>query len=116
MSPGRLEGRGASSPSARNQPFSRALTYPTATVRYPILILRLTGINLVDPVEDAPRQVEHLLVALRPQEIGGFRTAPPDLALHHELIAGIELDITLRDIAERDQHGSGDLVDLVFVR
>ena len=32
--PGRLEGRDASSPSARNQPFSRASAYPTAKVRH----------------------------------------------------------------------------------
>src|SRR5215467_9536812 len=114
--PGRLEAPGASSPSARNRPSLRASAYPTATVRYPLLILRLAWINFVGPVQDAPRQVERLLVAFRAKEIGRLRAAPADLALHDELVARIQLDVTLRDVAERNQHGSGNPVDLIFVR
>src|SRR5882672_730456 len=82
----------------------------------PILILWLAGINLIDPADDPARQVLHLLEPLGSQEVGGLRAPRADLALHHVLVARIELDVAPGDVAERNQDRSGDLVDLILVR
>ena len=39
------------------------------------LVLRLAGIDLVDPVQDASLEVEHTCEPDRPQEIRRFRAA-----------------------------------------
>jgi hypothetical protein len=82
----------------------------------PILILRLAWINFIDPVDDTAREVEHLAVTLRSQEIGRIGAAGDDRALHDELVVRVELDSTFGDIAQRNQQRAIDLADLIFVR
>src|SRR5439155_19295343 len=79
-------------------------------------VLRLTRIHLVDPVQNSALQVQHMFEPDAPQKVGRSRAARAGLALHHELFVGIELGVAPRHLAERNELGTGNSIDLVLIR
>src|SRR5215218_8461184 len=78
-------------------------------------VLRLRGIHLVYPIDDAAPQVLHA-IALLAEEVGRLRAPDARLALGHDLHRWFQLAVPLAQLTERDQHGAVDAVDLVFLR
>ena len=60
-------------------------------------------------------QVLHVLETLLLQELRSPLAAPAGLALHHDVLVGIELANTLRQIVQRNQM-TADVRDLILVR
>ena len=71
---------------------------------------------MVDPPKHAAGQVADLRKPLGTQEILGFGAAHPRLALGHDVGVGVELDVPLRQVAERYQDRAGKTVDLELLR
>ena len=89
--------QGATSPD-RTQPHPTrpnltqpAPTSPNPPQPRPTSVFRLTGIDLIDPGEDAALQVLHVLEAVVTEEAGGTSAAHARLALADDLARGIEL-------------------------
>src|SRR5437773_2897119 len=79
------------------------------------LVLRLGRVNLVHPVENAASEVEHPLESDGSQEIGRLCAPRAHLAVHDNLLVGIELLVAPRHVAQRDQDRPWYPIDLVLV-
>src|ERR1043166_5700682 len=73
------------------------------------LVLGLARVDLIDPVQDPALEVFYPVKPHRSQEIRRFRAPSAHLAVGDDVLV-------LRQLAERNEHGSGNLADLIFVR
>src|SRR4051812_14590987 len=89
---------------------------PESTGRTRLLILRLAWVDLVDPVEHAALEVQHVLEPHRSEEIGRLCASAAHLAMDDDLFLGVEFGVPPRYIAQRNQLRTWNTVDLVFVR
>src|ERR1051325_11629753 len=79
-------------------------------------VLRLTWINLVDPLQDPAPQVLHVREPDRLQEVLSSRAAAAHLALRDDLAVARQFLISPRQLTERNKGRARNAVDLVFVR
>src|SRR5258705_6693039 len=105
------------------------LLYPTAFVvfyefrpksvkkgRLLFLILRLTRIDLVYPVENSTPQVLDPLEADRLQEFRGFCAAAAHLAVRDDVLVPGQLGVTPRQLTQRNEDTTRNPADLILVR
>src|SRR5688500_5556303 len=82
----------------------------------PSVVFGLRRINLIYPVEGRPLAVQHPLAPDGSQEIGRSCASPAHVAVHNDLLLGIQLGIAPRDFPERNQLGSRNPIDLNLIR
>src|SRR4249920_67914 len=80
------------------------------------LVLRLARIDLVGPLENPTLEIPGLTEAGGAQEFNRSRAPPSHLAVDDHLARAVQLVNTSRQIAERDEHGSRNLADLILLR
>src|SRR5215471_2726785 len=70
-----------------------------------------SGIYLVDPAEDAARQVRRVGEPVLPEETDGAGAPTPGFAVDDNFVGGVELVEAAGELAERDVARPGDAAD-----
>src|SRR5437660_1063301 len=79
-------------------------------------VLRDGRVDLLAPRDDAATEVEDLREPLASQVVGHLGAAPADVAVDHDLLAFVDVQLLLAalQLAHRDEDAAGDVGDLVL--